>query len=166
MIDSPVTAVSVLAAVWALLAATVKALLYQFEKRLDARFEHTSLAIDEVRGQVKKVDEHNSAQDSRLGVIEMSVREHVAAGIGEIRAITGSVERTERTLLSHIEKEEGQTWVKLDGIKDGIAALALSNEQAHAALVERVAKTESKLPNGDLTTALKALVVALGPKRR
>lgn len=152
---------TVLAIVWAVLTATVKALLYQFEKRLDARFEMQTVAIDEVRVQIKKVDDHNSAQDSRLGAIEISVREHVAAGLGEIKAITGAVERTEKALMSHVEKEEGQTWAKLDGIKDGIAELALANSNAHAALGERISKTEAKLPNGELTRVLEALSAAL-----
>lgn len=50
---------------------------------------------------------------------------------------------------------------KLEKIKDGISEMKLDNERARAELSERLSRTESKLPNGELTKVLGALAVAV-----
>jgi hypothetical protein len=69
---------------------------------------------------------------------------------------------TAKALAEHVKTEETQMWGRLDAIKDGIAELRVSHAEAIGKLSERVTKVETKLPNGALTDALKALSCALG----
>lgn len=51
---------------------------------------------------------------------------------------------------------------KLDGITAAIGEIRLEHANTRAELSERLAKTEAKLPNGQLTSVLQALTTAIG----
>jgi hypothetical protein len=139
----------VVAGVSALCAFTVfviKLLFVMFERRINEKFA--------------EVEKHNGAQDSRLDSIDGELRrydKHVAVGKKEMSEIHAAVVRVEDALGSHIAKEEGTTWKKIDDLVDAVNTMRLANEADHgvlktnqAVLGTRLAAVETKMPNGEL----------------
>jgi hypothetical protein len=145
---------TLIAALFTALVAIIKVLLSFFEKRVNEKFA--------------EVEAHNTKQDGRLDLIEGDIRKydtHVAVGAKESSEIHSAVGRVEAALNSHIVKEEGTTWAKLDRLVEALATMQTSNEVAHASLVagqtvlgNRVEAVEKKMPNGELQKLADAFV--------
>jgi hypothetical protein len=76
------------------------------------------------------------------------------------------VGRVEQALASHIVKEEGTTWAKLDKLAESLSTMQTSNEVAHASLGagqavlgSRVESLEQKMPNGELQKLAEAVAM-------
>jgi hypothetical protein len=146
MAQHPYVTVAIVTVLCGLLLASWKYSLFTFEKRINEKFGEIE----------KKADGH----DTRLDAIEKDLRtyeKHVAVGTLETSEIHAAVKRTEQAINSHVEKEEGTTWKKIDVLVDAINNMKLSNELAHAGMVSgqlalgvRIESVEKKMPNGEL----------------
>ncbi len=130
----------------AVLGVLLKLLLRAMERRIDEKF--ASITVGE------------SEQNVRLDKIESDLRgfdSHVAVGTRESLEIHAAIVRVENSLASHVLKEEGTTWAKIDDLVTAVNEMRLENELSHAdlkihgaTLETRVKAIEAKMPNGEL----------------
>ena len=97
-------------------------------RRLD-KLEHTDASID---NRVKEVE-----------ATLVRYEEHVGAGDAMFKQLMARVER-------HMTEEEDQVWGGMKELGNKMGIIHEDNLKAHAAIVERIARMESKLPNGEL----------------
>jgi hypothetical protein len=164
VVAHPYLTMTVVGALFSALVAIVKIFLSLFEKRVNEKFDEIKKREDDLSKHVdekfKGVAEREEKQEVRLDKIDSDLRgydKHVAVGIKETSEINASVQRVEKTLLDHTEKEETTTWGKIDGLVTAVNELKISNESAHAGLVAgqtihaaRLDAIEKKMPNGEL----------------
>lgn len=156
------TVVVIVGALCASAVGLTKMLFMVTERRLNEKFA--------------AVEEHNREQDARLDKIDTELRrydKHVAVGETEMGEIHSAVQRVEAALNSHIQKEEGTTWVKIDNLVDAVNAMRLQNEADHgtlktsqAVLSTRLEAVEAKIPNGDLKKLTAAFELLAHPRRK
>jgi hypothetical protein len=149
----PYLTMLVIGGLFSALVAIVKVFLALFERRVNEKFE----SIDK---RFVEADKREEKQEDRLDRIDEDLKsydKHVALGVKESTEIHAAVSRTEAALASHVEKEEGTTWAKIDGLVDAVNKMQLANELAHSGLVngqallgQRVEAVEKKMPNGEL----------------
>lgn len=151
----------VVLAVGALIAsllAVLKVLLGMMERRINEKFV--------------SVETHNADQDKKLNDMGADLRKyetHVAVGVKESSEIHAAINRVEKSLDEHVQKEEGTTWVKIDNLVVAVTEMRLANELAHASLVTgqsilggRVDSMEQKMPNGELQKLADAFATLAG----
>jgi hypothetical protein len=149
----PYLVLVIIGGLFSALIAVMKVLLGFMEKRVNEKFESITERFDDVNTREDK-------QEVRLDKIEIDLRgydKHVALGLRESTEIHEGISRVEKSLSSHVEKEENTTWVKIDDLVTAVNEMKMSNEVAHAGLVagqtilsNRVEAVEKKMPDGEL----------------
>jgi len=164
VVAHPTLTLIIISALFSALIAVMKVLLGFMEKRVNEKFDAIEKRdVERAKATDEKFDSisvREDKQEVRLDKIDLDLRsydKYVAVGVRETSEIHAAVSRTEFALASHVEKEEGTTWVKIDNLVDAVNAMKLSNEVAHAGLVagqtilgSRVEALEKKMPNGEL----------------
>lgn len=85
----------------------------------------------------------------------------ICALIGGMWAnLASRIAANESRLEKHTGEETEGMWEKVDEIKDLVRQSQILNTEGHAQIGERIARIESRLPNGELAE-IKAMVSAL-----
>ena len=97
--------------------------------------------------------------EERVSNVEVAIgkyEEHIGAGDRMFKQLMDRVER-------HMTEEEDQVWTGMSKLSDKLGEIHEDNLKAHASIVERLVKVESRLPNGELGK-IQALVKEIAAK--
>lgn len=87
---------------------------------------------------IRRLDGDMKKLESKVEAIEkdlVSYERNVAVGNSALQALRDLIE-------GHVEREEKETWGKLDQIAANVVGIQLENEKAHGDLRERIVKLE------------------------
>lgn len=150
----PYVALAILGGLVAVTLAVIKVLLHLLEARINDKF-------DRIEKDFVAVRDHDMAQDGRLDKIDHDLRiyeKNVAVGVKETSEIHAAITRVADALTLHSQREEQETWGKIDSLVEAVNSMKLDNTQAHANMVTqqsvletRLGAVEKKLPNGELS---------------
>lgn len=100
-----------------------------------------------VAGRLDKLEQTDAKLVGEIGALTTRVEryeEHVGAGDKILEKLMTRVER-------HMTEEEDQVWNGITELSNKLTTIHQDNLLAHSAIVERLAKVEAKMPNGELT---------------
>jgi hypothetical protein len=100
-----------------------------------------------IGSRLKDLENADDRLDSRVGSVETTLsryEEHVGAGDRIMRELADRVEK-------HMTEEEDKVWTGIIKLGDRLTDMHTDNMAAHQTIVERLAKVETKIPNGELT---------------
>jgi hypothetical protein len=103
-----------------------------------------------VSSELKKLSDRDEDMGKRLVDVEKTLEkyeEHVGAGDKMFAALMARVER-------HMTEEEDQVWGGMRELGVRLGQIHEDNLKAHATIVERLAKVETKIPNGEMAELL------------
>ena len=99
-----------------------------------------------VSNKLKALEDADGALTARVGTVEVTLaeyKEHIGAGDKMFKQLMDRVE-------THMTEEEDQVWGGMRDLGKQISSMHEDNLKAHAAIVERLVRVETKLPNGEL----------------
>jgi hypothetical protein len=103
-----------------------------------------------VSSELKKLSDRDEEMGKRLVDVEKELKkyeEHVGAGDIMFKQLMDRVER-------HMTEEEDQVWGGMRELGVRLSQIHEDNLKAHALIVERLAKVETKIPNGEMIEIL------------
>jgi hypothetical protein len=103
-----------------------------------------------IASRLKSLEATDSKLEERVHEVETTLgkyEEHVGAGDKMFAQLMARVER-------HMTEEEDQVWGGMRELGNKLSMIHEDNLKAHTAIVERLAKVETKLPNGELQEVL------------
>lgn len=130
--EHPGVALAVIGGLFSLIVSLIAAYWKMIANRLD-KLEETDAQLS---GRVKDVEE-----------TLVEYKEHIGAGDAMFKQLMDRVER-------HMTEEEDQVWSGITDLSNKLSAIHEDNLKAHTVIVERLAKVEAKMPNGQLNEVL------------